>query len=575
MSHDQRAAAPEVPVAADPSARPGDRARRRAPAGDRRVAGAGADPADAGPTTHAPSRTALTSASVVCPSAMPGSPDASPRPPTRGVPATCRGRSGRTSRRCTVRSGARLDRRPRATARSWSRGADALAPGLLGLPLRHRAARRGGLHRAVGRRSGSPGSARGADHDSVIELVNPDAGPAVADVTSTAPRRHRRTAAARHPGPRPQDGRARPRAGRPAPRRARAAGASSRAAGSAVVGARLRRPTSGPRAAAPEWLPAQPAPRPPTTCSGCPPGTGDAHAPLANPGDNVVRAEIKVDHPDTGFAPEGLDAGLGAARRRSGRLDLPSAGPGARRRRRRASRWTDDPVTATLRSVVDGDLSHATRYAGHHRDDRGLPEAASSCCWPGGPGGAARRGAGPPRQAAVTKREAARRRGGCSCRRRPRSCRSSARLGRGRGAGDGPGGTPSAARRAGAERADPVRDPSCRDGHARCRGRSVLAPRCRLAAPPWWRRARREARGPSVAARSSPQLCGSSGSPLLRGVGPRFTLPPGPASPHPGPARPRRSAPASLGRSVVVGRSAGRRPRRRCPAARRPARPPR
>ena len=56
-----------------------------------------------------------------------------------------------------------------------------------------------------------------------------------------------------------------------------------------------------------EWLPRQLAPALTNELLGLPTGPGERTLQLANPGDNVVRAQIKVVTGDTSFAPDGLD----------------------------------------------------------------------------------------------------------------------------------------------------------------------------------------------------------------------------------------------------------------------------
>ena len=56
-----------------------------------------------------------------------------------------------------------------------------------------------------------------------------------------------------------------------------------------------------------EWLPRQLAPALTNQLLGLPEGPGDRTLQLANPGDDMVRAEIKVVTGDTSFVPNGLE----------------------------------------------------------------------------------------------------------------------------------------------------------------------------------------------------------------------------------------------------------------------------
>ena len=141
--------------------------------------------------------------------------------------------------------------------------------------------------------AGSPGSVPAPSHPSVVELVNPDAGTAVADITVYGrQRRRRRTPAARRLGARRDQRPARPRRDRPAARRARARrGRHPRPD---------RRRRAGPgrpdrlASLTQDWLPGpgraghrQPAARARA------PATGRRTLVLANGGDDEVRAELQ------------------------------------------------------------------------------------------------------------------------------------------------------------------------------------------------------------------------------------------------------------------------------------------
>ena len=134
-------------------------------------------------TDQPPSLTKLTNALLVCPSGRPGSTDA--------AVSTASGASGDLS----VLADGQQESVPVTTGATSPvdsqdalvvRGSDELAPGLVG--LRSGTAPLSALACTVP----SPeqwftGVGSRADHDSVIELVNPDAGPAVADITLLGP----------------------------------------------------------------------------------------------------------------------------------------------------------------------------------------------------------------------------------------------------------------------------------------------------------------------------------------------------------------------------------------------------
>ena len=108
-----------------------------------------------------------------------------------------------------------------------------------------------------------------------------------------------------------------------------------------------------------EWLPAQSEPATANLLVGLPPGRGQQTLVVANPGSDEVRATIKVIGEESVFTPAGV-AELRIAPEST--EPLPIDGP-----LRQALRdgglgleiTSSAPVTATLRSLVDGDLSHA------------------------------------------------------------------------------------------------------------------------------------------------------------------------------------------------------------------------
>jgi hypothetical protein len=251
-------------------------------------------------TDQPPSLTELTRSLVVCPSGRPGSGDA--------AVSTASGSSGDLS----VLAGGEQQSVAVTTGASTPvdslealvvRGADALAPGLVALrsgtaPLT-----------AVACTVPSPeqwftGVGARADHDSVLELVNPDAGPAVADVTlfgshTFSARRLRGILIPGHKTITVDLGTVIPRrtlfTAHVVVSRGRLAVDVLDSSTDLVSHRTLR-----------EWLPRQLAPAVTNQLLGLPEGDGDRTLQLANPGDNVVRAVVKVVTGDTSFTPDGL-----------------------------------------------------------------------------------------------------------------------------------------------------------------------------------------------------------------------------------------------------------------------------
>jgi hypothetical protein len=251
-------------------------------------------------TTQPPSLTKLTSALVVCPSGRPGFTDA--------AVSTASGASGDLS----VLAGGRQQSVPVTTGAPTAvdsqdafvvRGSDALAPGLVG--LRSGTAPLGGLACIVPvPDQWFSGLGARADHDSVIELVNPDAGPAVADITLLGSHvvssgRLRGILIPGHKTITLDLGTVIPRrtpfTAHVVVSRGRLAVDVLDSSTNLVTHRTLR-----------EWLPRQLVPAITNQLLGLPSGAGGRVLHLANPGENVVRAQIKVVTADTSFTPDGL-----------------------------------------------------------------------------------------------------------------------------------------------------------------------------------------------------------------------------------------------------------------------------
>lgn len=305
-----------------------------------------------------PTRTPLTTANLICPAPQPGAAAAFLSTTREGVHGKVSVRSG------TKRSSARLTAGEVTTVRSGddplvTTGTGDLAPGLVG-------ARFGTPgHLAVATcQPTSPdqwftGVGGAARHSSTLELVNPDAGPAVADI-SVYGGHGVLDVAKLHGVSVPGRGDVRLDLGQLAPRRGdlalhvvieRGRIASSVLDGSDQLG-------GGPQSQ--DWLPAQPAASRDNFLLGLPSGAGERTLTVANGGDSEVRAQVRLVTADSVFTPEGLEP-VRVPPQSAVRVSLSSvlsskAAEGALGLEVSAS----GRVTATLRSLVSGDLSHAT-----------------------------------------------------------------------------------------------------------------------------------------------------------------------------------------------------------------------
>lgn len=235
------------------------------------------------------------------------------------------------------------------------RGSDDLAPGLV-------SGRFDAGPAAVVCREPEPdqwftGLGAAARHSSVIELVNPDPGPAVADITVIGPRGPVDAPSLR--GITVPGGRALSLdLSREIPMRGELAARVEISRGRLGVHATDSFDELGRGEAGTDWLAPQ-LPGTDLTLLGLPQGTGTRALVLANDGDDEVRATLRVVTEDSAFQPKNLDevrvppgstvrvplsAILGAAVQ-DGALGV--------------SVEATHPVTATLRSFVGGDVSHA------------------------------------------------------------------------------------------------------------------------------------------------------------------------------------------------------------------------
>lgn len=252
-------------------------------------------------TTHPPTLTRLTQVTVVCPAPRPGSPDA--------AASTASGASGKV----TVTSGSSTRSVPLSPGASTPlpgggaqvvKGSDDLAPGLLGL--------RSGTTPLAAQACAAPqadqwftGVGAAADHDSLIELVNPDAGPANVDVTLYG--RQQLTSHGLRGLTVPGHRTLTLDLGHEQPQTALLTAHVQVTRGRLAVHVLDTRTDLTTHRVQREWLPGQSDPGESLQLLGLPLGTGTRTLQLANPGDEVVRAEVKVITGDTTFAPKGLD----------------------------------------------------------------------------------------------------------------------------------------------------------------------------------------------------------------------------------------------------------------------------
>jgi hypothetical protein len=318
------------------------------------------------PEGEPPLETPLTTASVVCPSALPGSGTDLLGVSTVGTdPATkvagdVQVGLGDTVGPLRVRTG-RVSPATSGPGPAVVTGTDDLAPGLV-----------------AGRSQTAPLSAvdctppvaeqwftaagAGATLNSMIELVNPNAGPAIADITVRSPGGVLDVPALRGvsvPGNTSQvlD------LGQIVPRRGELSLEVHTSRGSLSVHVVDGYDELGTGVQVQDWLPAQPAPATSNLLLGLGAGAGERTLVLANPGGDELRATVKVVTPTSVFAPAGVepvrvppdsteavsldDVLKQAVKQGATGLLVESTGP----------------VTATLRQVVSDDLSLLTPTA--------------------------------------------------------------------------------------------------------------------------------------------------------------------------------------------------------------------
>jgi hypothetical protein len=251
--------------------------------------------------TQRPALTHLTGATVVCPAPQPGSPDASV--------STASGTSGDVSvnaggRRSSVSvSTGTVTALPRHDA-VVVQGFDDLAPGLLGL--------RSGSSPLTSQDCSVPspeqwftGLGAGGAHRSVIELVNPDSGRADADITLYGHQPF--TVRKLHGITIPAHKTVTLDLGRIVPRRVLLSAQVQVSRGRLAVHVLDSRTDLATHKVRREWLPRQEQPAVDNRMIGLPTGPGRRTLQILNPGEEVVRAQVRIMTGDTSFTPTGLN----------------------------------------------------------------------------------------------------------------------------------------------------------------------------------------------------------------------------------------------------------------------------
>ena len=260
-----------------------------------------------------PVETPLSTASIVCPGALPGTGNDELGVSTLGADPTSTAAGevrvglGADTEPLRVRTG-RVSAGPAGAVGTGPvvvSGADAVAPGLI-----------------AGRSQSAPlaatdcpppaadqwFTAAGADatHDSVVELVNPNAGPAIADITVRSP-----AGVLDVPGLRgvsvPGYGSQRLDLGAIVPRRGELSVQVHTSRGRLAVHVVDSYDELGAGTRAQDWLPGQAEPGTSSVLLGLARGAGERTLVLANPGRDEVRATVKVVTATSVFAPAGVE----------------------------------------------------------------------------------------------------------------------------------------------------------------------------------------------------------------------------------------------------------------------------
>lgn len=302
-----------------------------------------------------PEPTTLKSASVACPSAPEGGGTAyvaSGEQDVRGeVSVTADGQSSTVP----VRSG-RVSRLPGAGP-VVAEGEGDVAAGLIGARFGDRRLA------AVDCPQPAPetwftGVGAGTRHNSVLELTNPDAGPAVADVTVLA-RSGEITADELRGVTVPGNDSVRLDLSKAVPRRTELALHLVVSRGRLAPTLLDEIPKLGAQPLTEDWLPPQSEAAERNVLLGLPAGAGTHSLAVGNPGESEVRASVKILTADAAFAPEGLDD-IRVPPGTVQTLDLSKQVRNAIKDGALGVEVTaTGPVTTGIRSYVAGDLSLA------------------------------------------------------------------------------------------------------------------------------------------------------------------------------------------------------------------------
>ncbi len=317
-------------------------------------------PADLSAEPRPPETTTLSSSVAGCPSPSGGASSVSVATGQEAVSGEIQLRTGEKEKQVRVRP-QRVSRVAGVTGSAVAAVTGRLAPGLL-------AARFGdGPAAAIGCPAPLPetwftGVGAAAEHASVLELVNPDKGAAIADITVYGDK-----------GEIPE----------PSLRGVTVSGGQSKRIDLSeaiprrgeltvqVVVSRGRLATSvldelrpiGAGKPSSDWLPGQPQPRPRQLLLGLAPGAGDDTLLVTNPGEDEARVEVKIVTEDAAFTPQGLKelrvppgAVASLPLTKVVRQQIRDGALGLRVE-------STAPVTASLRSTIGGDLSFAAPVA--------------------------------------------------------------------------------------------------------------------------------------------------------------------------------------------------------------------
>ena len=302
-----------------------------------------------------PEPTTLKSASVACPSAPEGGGTAYVANGVQDVRGEVSVTADGKSSSVPVRSG-RVSRLP-GSGPVVAEGEGDVASGLIGARFGERRLA------AVDCPQPAPetwftGVGAGTRHNSILELTNPDAGQAVADVTVLA-RSGEITADELRGVTVPGNDSVRLDLSKAVPRRTELSLHVVVSRGRLAPTLLDEIPKLGAQPLAQDWLPPQAEPAEKSVLLGLPAGGGTHSLAVGNPGEDEVRATVKIVTADAAFAPEGLDdvrvppgtvQTLNLSKQvqnaiKDGALGVEVTSTG--------------PVTTGIRSYVDGDLSLA------------------------------------------------------------------------------------------------------------------------------------------------------------------------------------------------------------------------